>query len=136
MTHYVRVVDGEVKDVWDTAPAEGVGNNGWVNAVEVRPDIISTRQRYTSHSFDLNADPVQIVWGICDITIEERKSLMKNKFKQDFRQVVDEQINLQLSDDPGEQLDVSVVETARTVMLAKEAAVDAATTHEDLDALL
>ena len=31
---YVRVVDGEVKDCWDTVPAEGVGNNGWMNAVE------------------------------------------------------------------------------------------------------
>lgn len=136
MTHYVRVVNGEVKDVWDTPPAEGVGNNGWRNAVEVRPAITPNRQRYDSHRFDLNSDPIQIVWGISDVTVDERKSSMKNKFKQEFRQVVDQQTNLQLSDDPNQQLDISVVEAARQTMLTKEAAVDAATTHDQLDALL
>jgi len=136
MTHFVRVVDGEIKDVWDTAPVEGVGNNGWRNAVEIRPAITPNRQRYTSHSFDLNSDPVQIVWGIDDITVEERKGSMKNKFKQEFRQVVDQQTNLQLSDNPDEQLDVSAIEAARQTMLSKLAAIDAATTHEALDALL
>jgi hypothetical protein len=136
MTHFVRVENGEVKDVWDTPPAEGVGHNGWRNAVEIRPTLIPNRQRYTAHSFDLNSDPIQIVWGTIDITVEERKSSMKNKFKQEFRQVVDQQTDLQLSDNPNEQLDVSVVETARQTMLTKEAAVDAATTHEDLDALI
>jgi len=136
MTHFVRVVDGEIKDVWDTLPVEGVGNNGWRNAVEIRPAITPNRQRYTSHSFDLNTDPVQIVWGIDDITVEERKGSMKNKFKQEFRQVVDQQTNLQLSDNPDEQLDVSAIETARQTMLTKKAEIDAATTHEELDALL
>jgi len=136
MTHFVRVVNGEIKDVWDTPPVEGVGNNGWRNAVEIRPAITSDRQRYTSHSFDLNTDPVQIVWGIDNITVEERKSSLKNKFEQEFRRVVDQQTNLQLSDNPSEQFDASKMAMAGSKMQAKEAAVDAATTHEDLDALL
>jgi hypothetical protein len=136
MTHFVRVVDGEVKDVWDTPPAEGVGHNGWRNAVEIHPTLTPNRQRYDSHRFDLNTDPVQIIWDTCDITVEERKGLMKNKFKQEFRQVIDQQTNLQLSDNPNEQLDVSAIETARQTMLTNEAAVDAATTHDELDTLL
>ena len=56
MTHFVRVENGEVKDVWDTPPQEGVGNNGWRNAVEVRPSIQAGRQGYTAHRFDLNVD--------------------------------------------------------------------------------
>ena len=44
MTHYVQVVGNEIKQVWDTPPSEGVGNNGWRNAVEVRPAITAHRQ--------------------------------------------------------------------------------------------
>ena len=28
MTHYVQILNGEVKEVWDTAPSCGVGSNG------------------------------------------------------------------------------------------------------------
>jgi hypothetical protein len=60
MTHYVQVLNGEIKQVWDTPPSEGVGNNGWRNAVEVRPAITAHRQGYTAHRFDLNTSPTQI----------------------------------------------------------------------------
>ena len=56
--------------------------------------------------------------------------------KNEFQQVVSEQTRLQLSDNPVEQLDVSAIETARQTMLSKLAAVNAATTHNELDALL
>jgi len=136
MTHFVRVVDGEVKDVWDTPPVEGVGNNGWRNAVETRASIIPHRQGYTAHRFDLNTDPVQIIWDSYDFTVEDRRGGMKGIEKNKFQQVVSEQTGLQLSDNPDEQLDVSAIETARQTMLSKLAAIDAATTHDELDALL
>lgn len=136
MTHYVRVVNGEVKDVWDTPPAEGVGSNGWRNAVEVRATIVPNRQGYTAHRFDLNTDPVQIIWDSYDFTVEDRKDGMKGVEKNKFQEVVLEQTRLQLSENPNEQLDVSAVEAARQTMLTKLAAIDAATTHDELDALL
>lgn len=136
MTHFVRVVDGQVKDVWDTPPAEGVGNNGWRNAVEVRPAITPHRQGYTAHRFDLNTDPVQIIWDTYEIPVEDRKSGMKANAGFEFQQVVMQQTRLQLSPNPSEQFDPSAVETARQAMIAKQAAIDAATTHDELDALL
>lgn len=136
MTHFVRVVDGQVKDVWDTPPAEGVGNNGWRNAVEVRPAITPHRQGYTAHRFDLNTDPVQIIWDTYEIPVEDRKNGMKANAGFEFQQVVMQQTRLQLSPNPSEQFDPSVVETARQAMIAKQAAIDAATTHDELDALL
>ena len=74
MTHYVQVLNGEVKQVWDTPPAEGVGNNGWRNAVEIRPAIQAGRQGYTAHRFDLNTDPVQIIWDTYEISVADRKT--------------------------------------------------------------
>lgn len=132
---YVRVVNGEVKDVWDTPPQEGVGNNGWRNAVEVRPPVIPNRQGYTAHRFDLNTDPVQIIWDTFEFTIDERKGGLKANAQFVFQQVVQEQTRLQLSPNPQEQFDPAAVETARQEMLAKIAAIDAATTHDELDAL-
>jgi hypothetical protein len=47
-----------------------------------------------------------------------------------------EQSRLQLSPNANEQYDATAVETARQAMLTKQAAIDAATTHDQLDALL
>jgi len=136
MTHFVRVVDGKVKDVWDTPPAEGVGNNGWRNAVEIHATLVPNRQAYTAHRFDLNTDPVQIIWDSYDITVEDRRGGMLANVKDEFQRVVSEQTRLQFSDDNSENYDGAVVEAARQTMLSKLAAVNAATTHDELDALL
>lgn len=132
---YVQVLNGEVKNVWDTPPSEGVGNNGWRNAVEVRPAIREGRQGYTAHRFDLNTDPVQIIWDTFEISVDDRKASMKMNAGANFQQVVMEQTRLQMSPNPAEQYDPAAVETARQAMLAKQAAIDACTTHDELDAL-
>jgi len=132
---YVRIENGEVKDVWDTPPSEGVGNNGWRNAVEVRPAIQAGRQGYTAHRFDLNTDPVQIIWDTYEITVDDRKDSMKANAGFGFQQAVQEQLRLQMSPNPAEQYDPTAVETARQAMLAKQAAIDACTTHDELDAI-
>ena len=130
MTHYVQIVSGEIKQVWDTPPAEGVGNNGWRNAVEVRPSITAHRQGYTAHRFDLNTDPVQIIWDTYDISVADRKNGMKSNAGFEFQQVVNQQAR-----NP-ETYDAAAIETARQAMVAKQAAIEAATTHDQLDALL
>lgn len=132
---YVQVLNGEVKNVWDTPPSEGVGNNGWRNAVEVRPAIRDGRQGYTAHRFDLNTDPVQIIWDTYEISVDQRKANMKMNAGFGFQQAVQEQMRLQMSPNPAEQYDPAAVETARQAMLAKQAAIDACTTHDELDAL-
>jgi len=130
MTHYVQVLNGEVKQVWDTPPSEGVGNNGWKNAVEVRPAITAHRQGYTAHRFDITTDPVQIIWDTYDISASDRKGGMRSNAGFTFQQVVNEQAR-----NP-ETYDAAAIETARQAMIAKQAAIDACTTHDELDALL
>ena len=126
---YVRIVNGEVKDCWDTPPAEGVGNNGWKNAVEVRPTIIPNRQGYTAHTFDLTKDPVENVYGTFDISVDDRKAGMKSNAAFTFQQVVNQQAR------NGSAYDANAVATALTAMQTREAAIDACTTHDQLDAL-
>jgi hypothetical protein len=129
MTLYVRIQNNEATDVWDTAPSEGVGNNGWRNAVEVRPSIQAGRQGYTAHRFDLNTDPVQIIWDTYEISVDERKAGMKANAGFEFQQVVNQQAR------NSDSYDASAVETARQAMLTKQAAIDVCTTHDVLDAL-
>jgi len=129
MSLFVRISNNQVTDCWDTPPAEGVGNNGWKNAVEVRPTIIPNRQGYTAHTFDLTKDPVEIVYGTFDISVDDRKAGMKQNAAFTFQQVVNQQARA------GSAYDANAVATALTAMQTREAAIDACTTHDQLDAL-
>jgi len=129
MSLYVRIENDQVKDCWDTPPAEGVGNNGWKNAIEIRPTIIPDRQGYTAHTFDLTKDPVEIVYGTFDISVDDRKSNMKSGELSIFQKVLSEQARNPLT------YDSTVVESAHQTMIAKNAAIDACTTHDQLDTL-
>jgi hypothetical protein len=129
MSLYVQVVNGEVKQCWDTPPSEGVGNNGWKNAVEVRPAITAHRQGYTAHRFDLNANPVQIIWDTYEISVDDRKGGMKSNAGFEFQQVVNQQARNPAT------YDAAAIETARQAMVAKQAAIEACTTHDQLDAM-
>jgi len=129
MSLFVRISNNQVTDCWDTPPAEGVGNNGWKNAVEVRPTIIPNRQGYTAHTFDLTKDPVEIVYGTFDISVDDRKAGMKPNAAFTFQQVVNQQARA------GSAYDANAVATALTAMQTRESAIDACTTHDQLDAL-
>jgi hypothetical protein len=129
MTHFVQVLNGEVKQVWDTAPSEGVGNNGWKNAVEVRPTITAGRQGYTAHRFDLTVDPVQIIWDTYEISVADRKSSMSSNAGFEFQMVVNQQARNPAT------YDAAAIETARLAMVAKQEAIEACTTHDQLDAI-
>ena len=73
---YVQVVniDGvdTMKECWDHLPECGIGNEGWKNAIEVKPEMNPRRQRYTGHVFDVTVDPVQIKWGIKNYPVQNR----------------------------------------------------------------
>ena len=127
MALYVRIQNNAVTDCWDTPPP--AGQDGWKSAVEVRPAITAHRQGYTAHTFDLTTDPVQIVYGTFDISVDDRKSGMKSNAQFTFQQVVNEQARNPLTYDP------AAVATAQAAMVARDAAIDACTTHDQLDAL-
>ena len=128
MALYVRIQNNAVTDCWDTPPP--AGQDGWKSAVEVRPAITAHRQGYTAHTFDLSTDPVQIVYGTYDIPVADRKSGMKANASFSFQQVVQEQMR-----DPS-KYDPAAVAVAQAAIAPKVAAIEAATTHDELDALM
>ena len=79
--YWIRVKNGEVTDVWDTTP-DYQNQAGWREAVEVFPDVTPNREIITTHSFDLNANPAQIVWAKREVTMDERKGALSGQAKQ------------------------------------------------------
>jgi hypothetical protein len=130
----IKIVNGEVKEVWDSPPPEG--QEGWTTAIEVHPELIPHRQMYTSHSFDLTKDPVEIVWGVVDITTEDRKGEMRSNAGFVFQRVVQEEMRKEVDEFPETQYDAAVVDAARIVFEDAVTAINAATTHDELDALM
>lgn len=133
---WIQVVEGQVKEVWDTYPpgeANTWASSGWREAVEVHPTLVPNREIETAHSFNLDVTPAQIVWGKREITFEERRDSMKSQAIGAFQFFVQRQVQ---SLQNGGTYDDAAIAAEKAKMDTAVAALDAATTHEDLDALL
>jgi hypothetical protein len=127
MSLYVRIEDGAVRDCWDTPPDN---RPGWKNAIEVKPSITLHRQYYQGHTFDITKDPVEIVYGVIDVTVADRKENMKQQAAMEFTRLLRQQAN-----DPS-TYDPVALQAAKDSVAPKQAAIDACTTHDELDALI
>jgi len=125
--HWVQVVDGEVVHCWDRAPDEGVGVNGWREAIEVKPVIQENRQGYTAHRFDITQDPVEIVYDVYDIPAGTRKSSLKGHAMATFQTAV------RMHSQVPENFDLTVLGDYQKIYNARVAVIDACLTHDDLD---
>jgi len=130
MSLFVKVENEKVTQVWDTQPP--LDEAGWKSAIEVRPEITDGKQIYTAHTFDLTADPVEIVYGVEDLTVAQRKEGLIGQANSEYQQVANEQTQLEVTDASG---DAAAVSTAKDVKDAKLTAINACSTHADLDAL-
>ena len=133
---WIQVKNGEVKQVWDYKPdAERMSTeSGWRAASEVKPDLVDNREIMTTHSFDLDADPAQIVWAKRELTVDERKGALIGQAKSAFQEVANAQTQIEI-DDTDASGDLDAVSAAKVVKDARIAAINAATTHEEIDLL-
>jgi hypothetical protein len=132
--YWIRVQGGKVTQVWDTQPPVET-ESGWKEAIEIHPDLVPNREYVTHHTIDHNKTPAEIIWHKTELTVDDRKGGLIGAAKGEFQRVVNEETQKQLGDNPAEVYDPAAVEAAKVAMEAKIVAVNAATTHEDLDAL-
>jgi len=135
---WIREQNGAVTDCWDVKPNDTkiATEPGWREAVEVKPDLTPNREYITTHSFDLTKTPAEIVWSKTSLTVEDRRGGMLGSAKSSLQQVVQEQLRLEMSADPSEEFDVTAITAAKAAIATRVAAINAAVTHEDLDALM
>ena len=123
----VKVENGVVTQVWDTPPP--AGEEGlWFPAVEVNLPI-PNRQGKHGHSFDLTKNPVEIVYDIYDISVEDRKANMTANAGFMYDMVVRQS---EMTPPMATEEDVTAALARKEAALA---AIDAAATHDDLDAI-
>ena len=125
-----------MKQVWDYKPdAQRMSTeSGWRAASEVKPDLVDNREIMTAHSFDLDADPAQIVWAKRELTVDERKGGLVGQANSAFQEVANEQTQIEV-DDTDASGDLDAVSAAKVVKDARISAINAATTHDEVDAL-
>lgn len=130
--------NGQVTDVWDYRPSDDklAKEPGWREAIEIMPDLMANREMVTTHHFNIDVEPAQIVWGKRAIEVDERKDGLRAQAKAAFKAVVDAEIAKETDAYPETQYDAAVVDAARVVFENRMDAIAAATTHEAVDALM
>lgn len=103
--------------------------------MEIFPDLVDGREILTTHQINIDVEPAEIVWSKRPVDVEERKDNLRSLAKAEFKSVIDEEINKEIDQWPETQYDAAIVEAARGVFEARMGAIDAAKTHEDVDAL-
>jgi hypothetical protein len=134
---WIRVKNGQVTDVWDYKPSADklASEPGWREAVEVHPDIVPNREIYTTHHFNIDAEPAQIVWGSREVSVEERQGMLISAQKAAYTAVVNAEAAKEVNDNPDDFYDAAVAAAAKATRDANIVAITAAATHDELDAL-
>lgn len=133
MALYVQVVNGQMAQCIDTPPPVPVGQDGWKNAIEIKPTPIPYQQGLNGPVYDCSKDPVEIVWTLFDFTIDEQKGGKYAQAAQQFDQVVATQVALETNSNPDDHYDPAIVAAAQVRYEDIKAQIDVATTQEQLD---
>jgi hypothetical protein len=133
MALYVQVVNNQMAQCIDTTPPVPVGQDGWKNAIEVKPTPIPYQQGLNGPVYHCDLDPVEITWTLFDFTIDEQKGGKYSQAAQQFDQVVAQQTALETNDNPDDHYDPAVVAAAQVRYEDIKAQIDVATTQEELD---
>jgi len=109
---------------------------GWLEAVEIFPEIVPNREMITTHEINIDVEPAEIVWSKREVAVEERKDGLRGAAKEAFKAVVDAEVAKETDEWPETQYDSAVVEAARIVFEARMTEIEAAATHVDVDGLM
>lgn len=109
---------------------QGVINIGdWHDAVEIQPELVVGKQITDGHWFDLTKTPVEILWNVKDLSVEDRKQPLLYAIDQKYKQELTDVVNT--ADDPAESTQAFL--QALTDKQADKAVVTALTTHQQID---
>jgi hypothetical protein len=133
MALYVQVVNNQMAQCIDTTPPVPVGQDGWKNAIEIKPTPVPYRQGLNGPVYDCSKDPVEIVWTVFDYDIPTRKNSQLGQNSSQFNQVVAQQAALETDGNPDSHYDAAVVAAAQARYEDLNVQINAATTQEELD---
>lgn len=128
MSLWVRIENGQVTACVDT-PQTG---DDWFQAIEIRPPLRKGREYYGAHFFDVVKNPVEIVWPVLPVPLQDRKNSMKVQARQTFLARVSS-LAVAAIEPLGSDYDIPELERHKAEYEATVIAIDAATSHGELD---
>lgn len=131
--YWVKIENGSASQVWDSAPP--TGEAGWVEAVEIKPDMTPHREFLDGFTINLEKRPVEIVYAKKSRSWEERKESLKNKAILEFNAVEKRQKLLEEINDPLNPVDPQELENARRALGERLTSLASVGSHDDLDSL-
>lgn len=130
MPLYAQVKNNLVVNLWDSAPPVSVGEDGWKNAVEQLPELVTNRQEYGNWIYDVSVDPIIVTREVIDLSVEERKVRLINKNDETFKEFINVVTNAPIL--------YSAEEIANNKVKASQnkVSIEACSTHTELDELV
>jgi hypothetical protein len=129
MTQYVQIVNGLVKNVWDSPPLVPLGEDGWVEGFEDYPELLP-RQEYGNFTYDITKNPVVISREVLEIPFEIRKNSLLQQNEQRFKDIVNT-----INKIP-QAYTSSDVAKIRSDFSFNENVIETSANHDDLDKLV
>lgn len=113
----------------DEVPEGAMNIGDWHDAVEIQPELVVGKQITDGHWFDLTKTPVEILWNVKDLSVEDRKQPLLYAIDQKYKQELTDVVNT--AEDPAESTQAFL--QALTDKQADKAVVTALTTHQQID---
>ena len=113
----------------DEVPQGAMNTGEWRDAVEIQPELVVGKQVTDGHWFDLTKTPVEILWNVKDLSVEDRKHPLLSAVDEKYKQQLTDVVNT--AEDPAESTQAFL--QALTNKQADKVVVTALTTHQQID---
>lgn len=128
MATHVRIENNEVVECLGYFPNRP---GDWREAIDIEPVLNPVRQIRGSHTFDISKNPVEIVWGVIDLSPEDRKMTIQNKLLSELKMKVRQEMDNEFTS--GGFANMTLVNSLIEQIRSKKQEIDALVTHEQID---
>lgn len=129
MAWYLQVVDGLVRNVWDSPPPVPVGQDGWMDAVQDIPVVNFDRYELGDWIYNVESSPAVISREVKEIPLDQRKAAKIQANETKYFKFID-----LLAKAPA-LFDETEIADNKAAARANKAAIEACVSHDQLDAL-
>lgn len=110
----------------------GIYDDTWRDAIELHEPPVVDSRHFAIPQYNYNTNPIEITYSIIEATVSERKNNELTSLKQQFVQLVNEHLHTTLDN----VYDFEMLKLKNQEMLLKITDIEAATTHDELDAIV
>lgn len=131
MSKIIKVENNQVVECLDYLPENAIGD--WREAIEIQPVLIEGRQAKGSHYFDLSKTPVEIIWHVIDLSVEERKHILIEELDLQSYTMVHAEL---IKEFDGQNSDFVLVQNAISTYRTTRSEIMSLNSHDDIDVYL